>query len=346
MFGKKGEPCMVYEYGCSEPLNGNDSMFNEMFLRNRYWNTLVEIDRAFSAKVAELLVVPDDPTVSVKDEIKQYREEIKQRHKRGKTGKIGCTDLQEQINRLKNELSLLYPELKEKRKRIREANKEKLKILDTERCDAIKQARKANGLYWGNYGDVEQSYKMARERLKPGQNLNFHRWNGDGKITVRYQYGLAVSDVFKCKDSRLQIEMVNKEAWLNPKRSIRRKHLQTKVRIRVRSDEKLKPVWVELPIYLHRPLPETSMIRSASIIRERIGRKFRYKLVITVTVPEEIPRVKWEKSGTIGIDIGWRLVPEADTSHVKLFLFSFFLNVNFSLFIKDFIVIFHPVYIQ
>ena len=36
----------------------------------------------------------------------------------------------------------------------------------------------------------------------------------------------------------------------------------------------------------------------------------------------------------------------ADTSHVKLFLFSFFLNVNFSLFIKDFIVIFHPVYIQ
>lgn len=41
-----------------------------------------------------------------------------------------------------------------------------------------------------------------------------------------------------------------------------------------------------------------------------------------------------------------KLIDLTDTSHVNLYLFSFFLNVNFSSFIKGFIVILHPVYLQ
>jgi hypothetical protein len=135
--------------------------------------------------------------------------------------------------------------------------------------------------------------------------LKFHHFCGEGKITVRYQHGQIVNNVFNCNDTRLQIDPVSSDAWEHPVRSVRRKLCRTRVRLRVTSENR-KPVWVELPLFMHRPMPATSDIRAASIIRQKVGRSWRHKLVVTVTVPETLSHIKRDKMGAAGIDIGWR----------------------------------------
>lgn len=318
MFGRKAKPCMVFEYGCFKPIAGFNEMIEEMLRRNRYWNKLVEIDRKYSSKVKDVLTVPADPKISeIRAKIESLRQQIKDRRKENRSGKVDCADLEKQVSELKKQLQIVKPLVKEERKRIAEANREKLKAIEKERLEAVKEARKTSGLYWCNYDEVEMHYETARKRaLKTGRELKFHRFDGQGKVTVRLRengmsgpWGMPVKNAFK-PNNAFWFDPVPEEAWFHPKRSVRRKLARTKVRLRVGSDENRNPVWVELPVIMHRPMPATSEIRSASIVREKVGRRFRYKLVVTVTIPEEISHIKRAKVDTVGIDIGWRSVPE------------------------------------
>ena len=109
-------------------------------------------------------------------------------------------------------------------------------------------------MYWCNYDDVIANYETARKRaLREGRELRFHGWDGTGKVTVRYQQGLPVAEV-QGVDRRLQIDPVDPLAWSSPHRSERRKLARSRVRIRVGSDGR-EPVWLELPVVLHRALP-------------------------------------------------------------------------------------------
>ena len=101
---------------------------------------------------------------------------------------------------------------------------------------------------------------------------------------MRYQQGLAVAEV-QGADRRLQFDPVNPLAWTSPRRSERRKLARSRVRIRVGSEGR-EPVWLELPVVLHRPLPEDGTVRSASVICEKVGSRERWRLLVTVARPE------------------------------------------------------------
>jgi len=207
---------------------------------------------------------------------------------------------------LKEELAQARAKAKEEKKRIAEENRARLDEIEAGRQKLQKEAQHQSGLYWCNYDDVIASYQIARQKaMKSGGELKFRRWDGAGKIFVRWQYGLPVSKLFDCKDTKLQIEPVPEAAWYSEKRSERRKLAQTIVRIRAAS-EKRQPVWLELPMVMHRPLPENGIIRNAAAIRERVGDSYRYKLVITVAF--EPARRKPAGRGAVGIDVGWRRV--------------------------------------
>lgn len=167
---------------------------------------------------------------------------------------------------------------------------------------AVKQAQADSGLYWCNYDDVIAAYNAARR--KPGE-LRFHRWRGDGKVSVRYQTGMPVAEAFSA-DTRLQFDQVPDEAYTHPVRAERRRLSRSVVRLRVGSERRL-PVWLELPVVLHRPMPPDGSIRSAAVLRERLGTHDRWKLVVTVETGD-VPGAA-RAAGSIGIDIGWRRLP-------------------------------------
>jgi len=307
MYGRESQPCMAYEYGCLAPTSGEDAMIKEMRDRNNLWNALVEIERNHQAKVRQILTVPDDPTVPIKREISEIEAEIKNARQKARSGKVDVDTLKSKLKGLRAELKEARARAREERRQLLEAVRPALQELDRQRTAAVKDAVNASQLYWCNKEDVLNSYDAARRKaMKLGVDLRFHRWTGRGKVFVRYQNGLPVQDVFG-SDTRLQIAPVPQEAWDSSSRSARRKLSKTVARLRVTSDSNRRPVWIELPMVMHRPLPPGGKIRSAAVVRERVGRRFRYKLVVIATIPERDIKAK-PPAGAIAIDIGWRAV--------------------------------------
>ena len=138
---------------------------------------------------------------------------------------------------------------------------------------------------------------------KTGRELRFHRWDWSGAVTVRFQYGLPVESVFG-QDTRLQIDPIDTLAWTSPQRAVRRRLSRSTVRIRI-GTERRSPVWLELPVILHRPMPEAGVIRSASVMRDRLGGHDRWRLLVTVESPEPEAR----SGPAAAIDLGWRITP-------------------------------------
>ena len=138
--------------------------------------------------------------------------------------------------------------------------------------------------------------------MREGRELRFQPWDGTGKVTVRYQQGLAVEGA-QGADRRLQFDPVDPLAWTSPRRSERRKLARSRVRIRVGSEGR-QPVWLELPVILHRPLPGDGTVRSASVICEKVGSRERWRLLVTVARPERARR----EGPAVAVDLGWRLL--------------------------------------
>jgi hypothetical protein len=277
MFGRRSKGFVqMYEYGCrGEPLAGLDAALDQMAGRVRLWNRFVEIERRFRQGVKALLFddAEERQILELKTRIAALRHEIVQtrRTKGGDSAEI--RELSELVVRARGGLAALMVTVKANRRRRFEQSRPALKILEGERARQAKEAQKQSALYWCNYDDVRHAYEVARVRVRrEGLELREHQWNGSGHVSVRFQRGLPVPTVFTTRSRRLQIDPVPEEAWNSPIRSMRRKLARTKLRVRVASTEADHlPVWIEIGIVIHRPLPPEGTIRSAALLRKRLG---------------------------------------------------------------------------
>src|SRR5262249_58171310 len=111
-------------------------------------------------------------------------------------------------------------------------------------------ARRA--LYWGSYLAVEEGLARAGHGPPP----QFHRGTGDGKLAVQLQGGLPVADASRGEDPRLRLVPVAAGAYApGAPRPLRRTHAY----LRVGSDRRA-PVWAQVPVVLHPPLPANPTI--------------------------------------------------------------------------------------
>lgn len=281
-------------------------MIEEIHRRHLLWNELVGMEHTVRCKVRELLTLPNDPIPPLIERLNAVRKEIKDARKKERSGKVDISDLQDKIKELKIQITDARTEQAIAKAQVTKANRSLIDELEHERRAEVKVATKRSGLYWCNYEEIVNNYEQSRRKaMRDKTELKFHRWDGTGKITVRLK-GLPVSAAFE-KNTMLQIDPVSEEAWAHPIRSTRRKLAQTKIRLRITSDENKKPVWIELPMVMHRPLPTDSEIRSASIVREKVGRKWRYKAVITTTLTE---CRHMHSKGIVAINLGWRKVAD------------------------------------
>jgi hypothetical protein len=296
---------LVYEYGCLPPVRGSEAAIDQMQRRNRLWNALVEVEHHHRSEC--LQVVSEDPpqkdVAQAAEQLLRLRGEIQKRRKAVRKRNVDISDLQAGVAMASAVLARAPKPAVRPYSRLTPQQKQQMEVLEVARRSAVKEAQAEAGLYWCNYDDVINSYERSRRRVRStGGELRFHRWDGSGAVTVRFQYGLTVESAFGT-DTRLQIEPVDPLAWSSPVRAIRRRLARSNVRIRI-GTERRAPIWLELPVVLHRPMAE-GVICSASVIREQIGGRERWRLLITVDRSEPEAR----SGPAVAIDLGWRKVP-------------------------------------
>jgi hypothetical protein len=297
-----------YEYGCKPPTSGEKDAVEQMFLRNRLWNQFVEIDRRNQERREVILRVPEqDEAEAMVERLRDLRKKLKAAKKKlpRKQSDDATLDLASQIKdaeaRLRQRaamigaiadgtlteaettracLKLLWGRIKEQRRIVATTNRERLKEVEDQRRGECKAVRETfAGLYWVNYDEVRQNYEDARSRaMKTGAVLHFHRFDGTGKITARYDKG---------GESVFALTPPDERAWLS--RQERRRHCLTVAKIRTYGAVPSSIV-VEVPVYQHRRLPDDAVIRTASLVRERVASQMRWKLVVSVKVPEPAKR--------------------------------------------------------
>jgi Putative transposase DNA-binding domain len=315
MFGRKSRGFVqMYEYGCrNEPVAGLEAALDQMERRVQLWNRFVEIEQEIRRR-AQLLLSDETEQREIDElrtKIATLRTSILDLRKMDQRNVAAIEDLSEQVSSRRAALAKLMVMVRLNRKERLIRSKGPLEALQRERAEQVKQAQRDSKLYWCNYDDVRQSYEVARVRvMREGTELRQHHWNGSGRVSVRFQRGLPVRTVFTSRGLRLRIDPVCEEAWTSPVRSTRRRFSRSKVRIRVGSTpvDQL-PVWFEIPVVIHRPLPPDGTIRSAALVRERLALSWRYRLILTVARPDP-PLCESPERPAIGIDLGWRLTPK------------------------------------
>lgn len=277
-FGRSYGYYRVYEYGALPSRQGQGLAAAEAAMqeRVRLWNRLVELDRVFMAEQNTRLdaLIPGRLSLPADERRQQYQ---------------------------RPEVKAVFADITARRRA------------------AAKATKAESDLWWPNADDVLQTYELAAQKAyKTGASLNFHSARQHGKLFVRWQHGLPVADAFG-DDTRLRIEPVDPRAWQTcprcqtkpkpcscPTRGERRRLQRTRMWVRVGSANRL-PVWLELTVIMHRPLPPDGIIRSVAVLRDREGPFWHWKVTVTVAVPEPAPAAA--TGPAVAIDLGWRRVP-------------------------------------
>ena len=301
----------VYEYGCwHEAIRGLDIAIEQMFRRNDLWNRIVEIDNDVRTKMDTALFAgaQEGELGSTREKLKELRSRLVTLRSDPKSSKAERDQVRAQVKAAALEVRTALHEVKRVHKANAEENRALMRELNAERLQRIRQAQVHADLYWCGRTEILRNYEVARRRaMKDGRRLKPKPWNGTGTVCVYFQKGLSVSGVFG-NNGRLQIDPVPKDAWESPSRSVRRRLARTRVRMRIAANTDLSPVWLELPMTMHHPLPDAGVIRWASIIREQVGLSFRHRLLLTVREPA--PSGIGLPSEAGGVDVGWRVTSD------------------------------------
>ncbi len=250
----------------------------------------------------------DDRIAALQREFAELRSQLKATKSAKRQAGPQAPELRSRIESLKAAIGEAVLEAKEIRPRIVQERRAVLDELNRSRKASAKLARSKACLYWCNADEVFALFEAARIRaLKDGTTVHARVWNGAGAVSIKYQRGLLPAAL--PRDTRFQIDPVNPEAWSSGKRSVRRQLGRTLARIRVGSTVNKRPVWLELPFVMHRPLPEGAVIRRVSAQRVRIGKDFRYRLLITIQYSPTARPLPASAAGAIGIHIGFQSQP-------------------------------------
>lgn len=319
---------------------------------HRYYNTLVALERRRRVAVlwAQHLVSPEldsqrAEVARLEAASDKIRAEIKGRRRADRKGSKATVDEQGELRRLAAALKEQRLALREAEKAVRQSDqiKASLALIKELHNQATRAARAACGIYWGSYLGVEAAVEAACKapyRPRPGKppiphhlRPAFSRWPEDGqppdgKIGVQLQGGLLLSEALACQDTRLQIQLVDRTAWLAAQgrrvsdraqaasptgQQARRGRQFAIVRLRQGSDGRA-PVWIEVPVMFHRALPPgETRIQWAYLQRERLPHArrgspylWRFQMVF-----RGLPKVqpKGPQAGRVAINLGWRQTP-------------------------------------
>jgi hypothetical protein len=191
---------------------------------------------------------------------------------------------------------------------------EALKAAQKARVKVIRQEFAARGLYWATYNmcvnDHVVTVKLVEQRRKAGQpaQYRFRRWNGSGTIGLQLQRKatdpprtppLIASGQGKWRNVLTLAPWMPPGEWdALPRAEKRRLSRQGRALIAVGGGRT-----VEIPVTVHRMLPEDADICEASLTVERIAGQWTASLSVTAKIPDPPPA---EGRPAVALHCGWR----------------------------------------
>lgn len=321
---------IVRQYGLLDPLNWEDDCFEHLYLQNKLWNRLVEIEQDNRNKY-RVIMGSDKEVAIVQTSIETIKARIAEMDIQRKNLRIlhrkksgtHTEPLDEAIKSAKIELKELAVRAKEIRTAAKGRIKELVSHLEPERNDAVKLAYNTSGLWWSNYNAVVNSYNTARKRaMKEGAELRFHRFDGSGRFTCQIMDGMSTGDLLSGRHSIAQIRKVSCSEFTeiiksNPPAiqlqsvgSRRNEREYGVLSITVYTGEydhgkKTRRI-LDFPLIIHRPLPEATL-KTLVVNRRKIGLDFRW--LVTLTFSSEINEsIEHASKSACGINLGWKQV--------------------------------------
>lgn len=303
MFGHDALPSIVFSYGAQAPISQADLVAEQMRLAHSYRNRIVEMDLARRAK-SDALVCSFSPRLPVCEaeiaaaeaSLELARREINVDRAKSRKRIHGPASAA-----AKAYLAALKP-LRAERKALRAAlfaspefETQSVDIKETHKQSA-KQARAECGLYWGTYLHVEHSMSDVGRGAPP----KFMRWDGDGHLAVQIQKWMPVARAFSARDKSVCIVM-------RPDDPTQRRAV---VSMRVGSEGKRIPIFAEIPVVLHRPMPSDANIKWVHLLRRRVGTHDRWQVQFVLSRASGWADPDRSISGSVGIDVGWRMRPD------------------------------------
>jgi hypothetical protein len=320
---------VVYRYGCPSWADFDEPAIEQLFLANRLWNALVEMERDHDAKrdaiygeqpeVGVAQVALDDATRCVEEiatEMKAHRQRDRSTTPRSED-KAALMAARQARKAAKEDLKLA----KTAAKPIVQVRLSELAGEHKQRIVEIRREFAATGLYWGTYNDVLQrrfpaAVKQVIERRKRGlpAELHFRRFDGTGTLTTQIQWQrgkpeptqrlLASDDAHPWRNvyhltlaSRLRIDdasLITASTGVGPSTGDRR---YGTLRLRVSGEHTLT-----LPVVLHRPIPNDAVLKEIKVTRRRLAGHFRVTVAVCCQVPVPEPKTEGE---AVDVDFRW-----------------------------------------
>lgn len=325
MHGAEGGETRIYQYGCGLPAQMPVEAVRQLELQTEYWNALVGIEHEYRRREREVWrsVAAVDEIAQALDhkcaELDEIRALIAQARHARQAVQIEWREHAGALESHRRDLQRQLYATKSAHWDAARAGIEALGVWRRETARAVYGDFSARGLYWGNSLLVRDRYEVARrraerDRTKDGRTAQLHPrvYDGTGFWAVRLQHEASDVDApftmhrLFAQDSKwgrvLQIDPVDFSDWEHIPRSERRRRARTRVRIRVASVGR-DPIWLELPVVLHRPLPEGGAIKAAQVIRRRVGTRFAYVLSLTVHT-DSTEEVSLPQGPTLALALG------------------------------------------
>ena len=293
------EPARVYNYGCYRGVTVNAELVEDQYRKaHAYQQKLVELE--LNRRRAVRTVLATDARVAAALEAVATQEallapelELAKTSKQASKSKALPSDLRNRMAQIKQDLQAARDELKTAKHLAAKIPSiaDALTQTTSEHKVAIKWARSTAGLYWGTYLILERA---AEQQRKEKHDPRFREYEGEGRLAIQFQKGTTVASIFGGEDRRMRIQPISKK-----------RHL---CKFRIGSD-KAAPVWAEIDVAIHRPLPADGRITWAWLQRLRRGRGYVYNLQITVESATFFgaPPSGSEPHRRIGVDLGWRV---------------------------------------
>jgi len=308
-------PSVNWLAGCRGPRENAALVAQQMSRAHKYFNRLVEIERhrceayvAARAAMFPALADAERAWAQARTDLDEHRKAMKAKSAAARK-RISTPEDRVAAAAFKEAKKLAAASAKE----LREATKASAElaavgssISEDAKLEKL-EARAACGVYWGTYLGVEAAAQQACAVSGPPK---FKRWSGDGTVSVQVQGGLTWAEVMACADSRVRFEP---GYWGTGPHGLMRGSSRGKARtsgilwLRIGSDGRT-PVWAKFPAFIHREIPSDARIKWVHV--DRIARANRFKWQVRFVLARESG---WSKScaasGTVGIDLGWRLRP-------------------------------------
>jgi hypothetical protein len=333
---------IVYRYALAAPSENFEQIFDQLRAAHEYRNELISIERArrqasralidghSPVATSDALALVAAASIKLEKTVDELRKERSRTRKRSES-----PELRERIRLARKELALARKCVYDLR---RAAQKDpavagELGAIRERAKELIKGARALTRCYWGTYLTVEAAMQASVDSLplydfeKPN-DPSFVRWRGvEGSLSVQLQGGLESEKACSGRDTRVRLRMPdyessfvreNRDGTRKTRKELEQARRLGELRLRVCSDERGSPVWGTWRMDAHRPLPDHSRIKWATVHATRCGPITHWHLTLTLDVPPKPLAVPAERGQRklVGVDIGWRWLGEAQELRV------------------------------